>query len=56
MQYTGTRYQTTLSNGYYQLTGSTGSFVSNMVSDQVGSTAFYSNAGECAFRKGADLQ
>lgn len=55
MEYTGTRYQTTLSNGYYQLTGNTGTFVSNRLSDQGTGTAFYSNAGEFAFMKGAEL-
>jgi hypothetical protein len=48
MEYTGTRFSTTFANGYYQLTGNTGSFVSIKLSDQGAGTAWFSNAGESA--------
>jgi hypothetical protein len=35
---------TRFADGYYQLTGTAGQFVSNRLSDQ-GTTAFFSNAG-----------
>lgn len=48
MNYTGTRFLTTQSNGFISLTGAPGAFVSAKLSDQVGamSTNPYSNAGE----------
>lgn len=63
MEASGTRFLTRFADGYYQLLGTTGSFVSYRVSDQAaGQSSPFSNAGEnctpnndlkaCVLRKG----
>jgi hypothetical protein len=54
MDYTGTRFATSLIDGYLQLGGTSGAFVSNKLSDQpLGAVASVSNAGELAVASAA---
>jgi hypothetical protein len=48
MEYTGTRLSTQYKDGYNQLSGPSGTYVSNRLNDTAsGQTASFSNAGAC---------